>query len=288
MNINKDLTVIIVLYNSSEVIFNCLKYLSNFKIIVVDNGKNQKILAKLGDNNNIIKIISKNKNLGFGNAINFAFEYINTKYFLVLNPDVIINEDSIFKLLEISINNKNCAISAPYIASDLDGYGLLPEKGKGILRNNEQKKSSLKLDNLKPSGNLCVDVAKGCAMLINSEHFKNVGKFSSKYFLFWEEIDLCRKFKKKGLNIIVSPDSVAHHSEGTSAKKDLKVSIIRAYYSEKSPLYYFDVKKNSIGLYKKMIKYFFRSLSYLFILNFKNSLKNIAKLFAILMYIIIQ
>ena len=288
MNINNDLTIIIVLYNCSGTIFDCLKYLSKFKIIIVDNGKNKEILAKLDSNKNIIKIISKNKNLGFGNAINFAYNHIKSKYFLVLNPDVIINEDSILSLLEISINNQNCAISAPYISTDLDGYGILPEKGKGIIRNVNQKKSSKELENLKPSGNFCVDVTKGCAMLINSEHFKNVGKFSNEYFLFWEEIDLCRKFQRNKLSIIVSPNSIAHHNEGTSAKNNLKVFLIRTYYSEKSPLYYFKVKKNSIEIYKKIIKYFFRSLSYLCILNFKNSLKNITKLFAILMYIVLK
>ena len=51
--------------------------------------------------------------------------------------------------------------------------------------------------NLKPEGEICVDVTKGCALLIKSKYYKEVGGFSEKYFLFWEEVDLCKKFLKK-------------------------------------------------------------------------------------------
>ena len=199
---NKELTIIIVLYNSTDVVFECLQSLANFNIIIVDNGKNEKILKKLNNYINIIKIIDAKKNLGFGNGINLAFNNISTKYFLVLNPDVILNENSIIELLKISKENLNCAISAPYISTDNDGYSMLPEYGKSIDRDTEQHKSSEMLNNLKPSGNFCAQVTKGCVLLINSKHFKDVGMFTKEYFLFWEEVDLCRKFlKKKNLTL---------------------------------------------------------------------------------------
>ncbi len=197
MTINKDLTIIIVLYNSSKLIFDCLKELSNFKIIVVDNGKNNHLIDEIKKFQNIEKIISKNKNIGFGNAVNFAFEEIVTEYFLVLNPDIVIKENHVLELLKISQLDKNCAISAPYIPTDKDGYGIFPEKGKNVSRNLLEEKCSKNLENLLPDEIFCADVAKGCALLINSKHFKDVGMFSKEYFLFWEEIDLCRKFRKK-------------------------------------------------------------------------------------------
>ena len=72
MNTNNKITIIIVLYNSSNLIFDCLKSLKKFNIIIVDNGKNYNLLDVLKRQKNI-KIISKNEILGFGNAINFAF-----------------------------------------------------------------------------------------------------------------------------------------------------------------------------------------------------------------------
>ena len=133
---------------------------------------------------------------------------------------------------------------------------------------------------------ICVDVSKGCVLLIKSQYFKEVGGFSDKYFLFWEEIDLCKKFLSKNLSIIVNPLSIAHHKEGNSSKTNLKNFFRRSYHHEISPLYYFNVKKNSPHLYKNIFKYFFRTLSYLSILNFKNSIKNLSKLSANISYLI--
>ena len=60
---------------------------------------------------------------------------------------------------------------------------------------------------------------------------------------------------------------------------------LRILHNEISPLFYFNIKKNSPHLYKNMLKYLFRSFTYLLILNFKNSLKNVAKLYANISYI---
>ena len=288
MNLNKDLTIIIVLHNASDVIFKCLDHLINFSILIVDNGKNDCVIPDFKKYKNIKKIISKNKNLGFGNGVNYAFSYIETNFFLVLNPDIIIDESSINELFKISTENKNCAISAPYIPTDKDGYGIFPEKGKNVIRNAINKKSCDLLDNLKPSGNFCVNVTKGCALLINSNHFKNVGMFSSEYFLFWEEVDLCRKILNQKLSVIVSSKAIANHAVNTSGKNNLTNFLIRTFYAEKSPLYYFKVNKKSKFIYIKMLKYLFRSTTYFFIFNFKSSLKNLIKFFALFSYVIFK
>ena len=128
MILNKHLTIVIILYDSSDLIFKCLKKLNNFNILIVDNGRNSSVLDKLKEYRNIEKIISKNKNLGFGNGVNFAFSYIKTDFFLVLNPDIIIDGSSINEMLLVAKKDKNCAIVAPLILTDKDGYGTLPEK----------------------------------------------------------------------------------------------------------------------------------------------------------------
>ena len=82
--IYNEITIITVLYNSSEIVESFFDSLKNFKIIVVDNGKNEKILERIKNFKNI-QVISKNKNLGYGRAINFAFDNVSTNFFLVLN-----------------------------------------------------------------------------------------------------------------------------------------------------------------------------------------------------------
>ena len=283
--IYEDLTIVTVLYDSSELINDLLKNLINFKVIVVDNGNNEQIIKKLSDFKNV-KVITQKKNLGYGRAINFAFEKIKSKYFFVLNPDLVISEKSIHDLYTLITKNPDAGIVAPITKPDEDFYGLFPEKNtKKIKEPNEIRCRDL-LQNSNIDGEICVEVAKGCALLINSDHFEKVGKFDERYFLFWEEIDLCRKFSEKNLAIIVNPLSLAHHKEGTSSKNDFENLFIRSFHHEISPLYYFEIKKNSPKLYKNILKYLFRTISYFFILNLKNSIKNFSKLSANISYIL--
>ena len=282
---NKDLTIIIVIYNSTDKIIDLLQQLHNFEIIIVNNGKNEHVISKIKAHKNVKSIISKEKNIGFGRGVNFAFENIDSKYFLVLNPDMSIHENDILKLLDIIISDKSCGIVAPLISSDSDSFGAFPEKGKGVVRNPDQIKCSKMLDENTPSGNCCVDVTKGCVLLINSVFFKKVVMFNEKFFLFWEEIDLCKKFRQAKLSVILAPEIKVIHQEGTSSKNNLSNFIIRTFNKEISPLIYFKLKKFNLGLFIKILKYLFRTFSYLIILNLKNSLKNFLKLLATLSYI---
>ena len=285
MNIASKITVIIVLYNSSEVIFECLKTLNNFQIIIVDNGKNSKILEKLKLKENI-QIVSPGRNIGMGRGANFAFNSIKSEFFLLLSPDTKIDENSISKLLSTALNYDDCAIAAPLNVTDPDSYGVLPEKRELYEKNKNQIHINLEKINKRPEGEICVDVTKGCVLLVRSKFFEKVGGFSEKYFLFWEEVDLCKKFIRNNYTIIVNPSSIAHHTEGTSSKMNIENLFLRSFHHEISPLYYFEIKKNSLFLYKNILKYLFRTITYFLILNLKNSLKNFSKLAANIIFLI--
>ena len=281
--IYNEITIITVLYNSSEIVENFFDSLKNFKIIVVDNGKNEKILDKIQNFKNI-QVISKNKNLGYGRAINFAFENVSTNFFLVLNPDLTIDVNSIENMLNIFNQYSDCGIVAPVTVPDKDFYGAFPERNLKNVDSSSAIKSRELLFNSKIEGELCVDVAKGCALLISAKHFKNIGKFDEKYFLFWEEIDLCRKSRSKKNSVIVTPKSKAQHNQGKSSKSNIQNFLIKTFHNEYSPLIYFNVQKFTTHHFKKIIKYFIRGLLYLLILNIKKSITNFVKLTANIKY----
>ena len=281
--IYNEITIVTVLYNSSELVESFFDKIENFKIIVVDNGKNEKILNKIQSLNNI-QVISKNKNLGYGKAINFAFENVSTNFFLVLNPDISIDVNSIENMLNIFKQYNDCGIVAPITLPDKDFYGVFPERNlKSVVSSNEVKSRELLL-NSGIEGELCVDVAKGCALLISAKQFKNVGKFDEKYFLFWEEIDLCRKSRSKKNSVIITPKSKAHHNQGRSSKSNIQNFLTKTFHNEYSPLIYFNVQKFTTHHFQKIIKYLFRGFSYLLILNVKKSIANFVKLTANIRY----
>ena len=282
--IYEDITIVTVLYNSAQINEIFFENLKNFKTIVVDNGKNEEILEKIKTYKNI-KIISKNKNLGYGSAVNFAYKNISTKFFLILNPDININENSIDTLHNILNQHNDCGIVAPIIYPDEDFYGAFPERNLKKLTSSNALKSRDLLSNSKIEGEICVDVAKW-ALLIKSEQFEKVGGFNEKLFIFWEEIDLCRRFRSKKLSVIITPKSKAEHKQIKSSDSNFQSFLIKTYYHEYSPLVYFNVQEFSFFYFKRIMKYLFRGVSYFLILNFKKSLIYFLRLSASTKYFI--
>lgn len=132
MTISKDITGIIVLYDTTIEIIDCLERLKNIKFIIVDNGKcNKKIINKILEFKNIIKYLKPKKNLGFGRANNFAFKYVNTKYTLLINADIKTTVADIEKLVDTLIKYPNTGISVPLLVdsenTNLDYLECLPE-----------------------------------------------------------------------------------------------------------------------------------------------------------------
>jgi GT2 family glycosyltransferase len=205
----------------------------------------------------------------------------------MLNPDTTIDKESIIDLYKTSIEYDPVA-SAPWVEDDKSCYGLLPENGKGIKRSNTEIKSTELLNNRKPDGNCCVEVHKCCALLINKKKFLSVKMFNPEYFLFWEEIDLCRKFRNNKFSLVLNPKCNMIHHEGNSVNDNIATYCIKTFNHEYSPLIYFNVSKLNLNIYWKIIKYFWRAISYLLILNFKNSLKNFLKLLATINYILFK
>jgi N-acetylglucosaminyl-diphospho-decaprenol L-rhamnosyltransferase len=287
-NLLDDVTVILVLYKSTDVIFDCLRTLNNIKIIIVDNGDNDQILNEIKKKYKLHKVLKPKKNLGFGKASNLALKEINTKYTLSLNCDSVIKEKDIEILINCLEKYKSTAIAVPQIYNHnkiFCGYGIFPERGKSINRNEYEKKICNVLDNHFPTGDVCVDTAEASVMLLRNEIIKDIGFFDEKYFMYWEDIELFRRVRKKKYSVILSSLAFATHNKSQSVKRNVFTNFIINYNSEISPFIYFNVNKKSFFLYKRLFKYLFRFFIYLIIFKIDKSFKNLAKFYAILIYI---
>ena len=97
--INYSLTIVIVTFNSSEIIkqslenIDCNKYL----LIIVDNASTDNTVAVIESNFPSLKIIKNNKNIGYGRANNIALRQVETEFAMILNPDAFIFEKESFK-----------------------------------------------------------------------------------------------------------------------------------------------------------------------------------------------
>ena len=282
MTISKDITGIIVLYDTTIEIIDCLERLKNIKFIIVDNGKcNKKIINKILEFKNIIKYLKPKKNLGFGRANNFAFKYVNTKYTLLINADIKTTINDVEKLVDTLIKYPNTGISVPLLVdsenNNLDYLECLPEITSSYNYSKNDKKKLI-------SGDTSISFCWAAIMLVNNKIFKNIKLFDKKYFLFWEDYDLCRRLYNKKIPIVKTYFSRARHLEHKSVKNNLRNYFIIQLYHVLSSYIYFNVNKRDNILVKRFFIYLFRSISYLFILNIKKSIKNIARLTAIIKY----
>ena len=279
-NLN-DVTAVIVLYNVSEIIFKCLDNLKNIKIIIADNGDNDpSIVKKIKDHKNIIKYYNLKKNIGFGRACNFCFNRAKTKYTLLIEPDVIISEIDIIRLVNGFNRYPDAGILVPTLIDEkknvIDHLDSLPE-----LKQAEKNKD---IDH-RIHGDSSIFFCWAAILLLNNDIIKKTGLFNKKIFIFWEDFYLCRKLKNASVSIIKIFDSRAFHYEGASTKKTFKSQLIVNKHHILSSYIYFGVDKENILLKKKFFLYLFRCISYLLIINIKKSLKNFARLCAVVSYI---
>tara|TARA_B100001063_G_scaffold238238_2_gene260199 strand:- start:1056 stop:1913 length:858 start_codon:yes stop_codon:yes gene_type:complete len=280
-NYKDKITAVIILYNVTDVIFECLKNLKNIKIIIADNGDNNPdTIKEIKKNKNIVKYFRFKKNIGFGRACNFCLRYVETDFTLLINPDALIKENDL-KILEKSFENyPNAGIVVPTL---VDIYGKNKDKLENLpelnaLNSNHKYDGSFE-------GDTCVNFCWAAIWLLNNRIIKDLGLFNKDQFIYWEDFYLCRKLKKKGIPIIKIYESKAIHNASTSTKKTIKSNFIIYKHHILSSYIYFNVQKKSFYLKKKLLVYFFRSISYLLILNLNNSLKNFARLCAVISYI---
>ena len=282
MATSKDITGIIVLYDATIEVIDCLQRLKDIKFIIVDNGKcDEEIINKILQFRNIIKYFKPKKNIGFGRANNFALKYINTKYTLLINADIKTSTENVVKLIDTFDKYPDTGISVPLLIdrenNNIDYLECLPEITSSYNYLKHDKKKLI-------SGDTSISFCWAAIMLLNNKIIKEIKLFDKKYFLFWEDYDLCRKFYKNKIPIIKTYNSRAHHLEHKSVKDNLRNYFIIQLYHVLSSYIYFNVDKKDNILIKRFFIYLFRSISYLFILNIKKSIKNIARLTAIIKY----
>ena len=282
MSISKDITGIIVLYDTTIEVIDCLERLKNIKFIIVDNGKcEKKIIDKILTFKNIIKYFKPKKNLGFGRANNFAFKYVDTKYTLLINADIKTSFEDVVKLVDTLNKYPNTGISVPMLVNNkninIDYLECLPEITSNYNYLDNDKKKLI-------SGDTSINFCWAAIMLLNNKIFENIDLFDKKYFLFWEDYDLCRKLYKNKIPIIKTYHSRAQHLKHKSVRDNYRNYFMIQIYHVLSSYIYFNVNKKDNILIKRFFIYLFRSISYLFIFNIKKSLKNIARLTAIIKY----
>ena len=216
----KNITFVIVSFKSNHIIEQCIKSINpDIKIIIVENSDNSHIKNYLENKFSNVEVIIAKDNLGYGKGNNLGISKVNTQYVFVLNPDTILAKNCLKKLYKAQVMLRgDFAILAPNL---LNNYGYFSNQ------NNNFKKSILD-----------VDYVKGFAMLINLKKvtFKKI--FDENFFLFLEEIDLCKRIKNKGGKIFIVKESKVKHLAKQASGTSLNIELCRNWHWMWSLFYY--------------------------------------------------
>ena len=221
-----NITFIITTYKSEKVIFDCLDSIDdNSKKIIIENSGNYELMCiiKKKYNNIVYKVMLEN--VGYGKANNLGIKMSDTDYVFILNPDAKLYKDSLERYIQI-LSNKKFAIAAPNFKE-------------------LYKEAKFKEDIFE------VDEVKGFAMILNKKELEE-NYFDENFFLYLEEIDLCRRVKNKNKKIILMNSEIYHAGAASHGlESDFEIEKSRNWHWMWSK-FYFDKKYN--GYYLAFIK----------------------------------
>jgi GT2 family glycosyltransferase len=261
---NKQLTFIIVTFNSSHIIYETLAQINQqkYQIIIVDNNSSDNTIAIVKKSFPQVKIIANNKNLGFARANNLGFSKVNTKFSCILNADCFIKEDSITKILDIMNHEENIAIANAVAYS-----GSFDQEKQQIIQG-EIDKIAIKNYLTDHDKYHNIKFASGCCMFIQTKIFKKIGLFDKNFFLYCEDNEICKRVLKHNYQITTVKDtSLIHLSQQSSnLNYDEKMQYFLSWHKLGwSKCYYTQAVHNKFIAKLKAIRNIIRILSKLLI-----------------------
>lgn len=232
-----DLTIIILNYKNQGLVKQSLRNLLPNKIarpheiIVVDNHSQDGCIEMVKTNFPEVKTIALEKNLGYAAGNNQALRRAKGEFILILNPDVAVMPDTIEKLYNFMCSHPRIGICGPRLINP-DGSiqfscyrwpkFMTPFYRRTFLGKLPWAKKELARYLMKDfNHNTSEPVAwlLGACLMVRKECLKTVGLFDERFFLYIEDIDLCRRFWQKGFSVYYYPETeMVHYHQRLSAE----------------------------------------------------------------------
>ena len=248
-----DVTIIILSYNTKELLLNCLKSVFetikelSFEVVVVDNnshdGSPKAVLKAFPD----VRVIENSENLGFAKANNIVLRETKSPYALLLNSDTILTQGAVKAICDFMEEKDDAGICAGQLLNE-DGtkqnsFAYFP--GIFTLLFNESlintispfRKNKHSITNTEVKVDSCI----GACILMKMEAVRKAGFFDESFFFFFEETDLALTMHQNGWSSYIVPKAKIYHLGGQSVGHSIKSRLLfsqsrRIYYKKHFPL----------------------------------------------------
>jgi len=258
----RKLSIIIVNYNVTQLLRNCLLSIQryvidvDYEVIVIDNNSTDSSWGDLIPEFPKVSFIISKENVGFAKANNKAIETASGDYLLILNPDTELEGFYMKDILDFVDSKSNFGCLGVRM-HDAEG-NFLPESKRSVpdmfnsfekLFTNFKKKDSKSYyrNDIGEFEIAEVEVITGAFFLVKKEVYQKVGGLDEAYFMYGEDIDLCYTLLKSGYrNYYYGKASILHHKGESTVKDETYLNrfygamhiFIDKYYKKNKPLQY--------------------------------------------------
>ena len=229
---NSKITVVVNTFKSEDKIHNCLESIDvNFKVIVIENSKNAILKNELERKYSNVECILAGENLGYAKGNNLGLAMVKSKFALILNPDAVLESNTLNNFLKTTNEINNFAIIGP---AKQDEFSTEDK--------NKDKEDLFEVNKL-----------KGFAMFLNLEQFDDIGFFDHNFFIYLEEIDLCKRLRQKNKKIYLDKSIKVQHLGGSSHNNliNFEMELSRNWHWMWSTFYY---NKKHYGYFNSLVK----------------------------------
>ncbi len=232
-----DVSIVIVSLNTEKVLRECLECLEResaglrVETIIVDNGSKDGSVAMIRREYPEVRLLVSPENLGFGRANNLAFEQATGRYIVLLNSDAFLQPGSLRLSVERMDRDARIGLAGgrligrdgawqpsarmfPSLLTDLFVLSGFADKYPHSRLFGRFDRTWA--DQMVPAE---VDWVPGAYSIIRRDALTKVGPFDPAFFLYYEEVDLCRRIKAAGYAIWYWPDVVVIHIGGESSRQ---------------------------------------------------------------------
>lgn len=235
-----DISIIIVNYRGWQALEKCLKSIetivpkSSFEIIIVDNFSNDGQFPTFKEKYPTFKFVENSCNNGFSNGCNFGASLANGNYLLFLNPDTKLTLGALETLLQTAISHPEIGILSCLQINENNIFynqnNLFPLLGRffGISRAISRKLNKINLQKRFNTQEelFYPDWVTGAVIFISRDWFNKINGWNEDYWLYFEDIDICKKTATAGGKIAVTRKATIFHQHGGASRLNIKTKAL--------------------------------------------------------------
>ncbi len=233
-----DLSIIIVNYNVKEFIQNLLHSVFKagcnlkYEIIIIDNASDDGSADFIKEKFPNVNLISNKQNIGFGKANNIGLAAAKGKYILLINPDTLIREDTLEKMISFFESSPDAGLAGCKILNPDGSLQLACRRsfpgpwtsfckvtGLSSLFPHSRLFARYNLTYLDENRTYEVDAISGSFMMMKKEVYEKIGGFDEQFFMYGEDLDLCYRIQKAGWKVYYTPGTQIIHYKGESTRR---------------------------------------------------------------------